>query len=304
MKKSLLIIVYFGDITPSVKLSITSLLQNNINILLVTDDVNFGMKHSDLSSCFLNREDFSILVNEKLNVHQNFERSYKLCDFKPFYYKILEDYISKKYDYIGFCDVDVLFGDVTSFLLPSYGQSYDVIGSRGHFMLFSMKFLKYFSLDMIPAGRVKGVANTVLQSPRNFAFDEFSFLHVYLKKRCDAGQFKWDTEFSKEVLDISYYHKEVYCNSRREYINLIDFHKGGIFIVIGEVKIEVPYVHFQKRVMPLSFSMIYCNKEASIDKMGYFLNIAKKRIVSKLFFESIFMKKLYSLRFRKELCQK
>ena len=43
------------------------------------------------------------------------ESYYKLCDFKPAYGTVFADYI-KEYDFWGYCDVDVIFGNIRAFM--------------------------------------------------------------------------------------------------------------------------------------------------------------------------------------------
>lgn len=54
-------------------------------------------------------EEFCSLASKKLNLTIQFTRPYKLCDFKPAYGLIFEDYISE-YEFWGYCDVDLIFG--------------------------------------------------------------------------------------------------------------------------------------------------------------------------------------------------
>lgn len=61
--------------------------------------------------------------------------AYKLCDYKPCYGVIFEEYI-KDYDYWGYCDIDMLMGGVDSFLLSINYEKYDRIGRYGHFTLY------------------------------------------------------------------------------------------------------------------------------------------------------------------------
>ena len=60
-------------------------------------------------------EDFSQLASLKLGFEIELNNPYKLCDFKPAYGKIFEDYLSG-YDFWGYFDIDVIFGDIISFI--------------------------------------------------------------------------------------------------------------------------------------------------------------------------------------------
>ena len=54
---------------------------------------------------------------------------YKLCDYKPVYGEIFSEYI-KEYDFWGHCDLDLLWGNIRSFLTDDIFEKYDKI--TGH----------------------------------------------------------------------------------------------------------------------------------------------------------------------------
>lgn len=59
---------------------------------------------------------------------------YKLCDYKPLYGEVFNDYIAD-YKYWGYCDLDTVFGDLAKFLKLPLEKEYDKIGNWGHFTL-------------------------------------------------------------------------------------------------------------------------------------------------------------------------
>lgn len=60
---------------------------------------------------------------------------YKLCDYKPLYGYIFEDFL-KKYKYWGYCDVDLLMGNVVKILKEYSYEKYDRFGAKGHFTIY------------------------------------------------------------------------------------------------------------------------------------------------------------------------
>jgi hypothetical protein len=68
-------------------------------------------------------------VSNSLNIDLNYTKVYKLCDLKPFYGLIhFEDF--KNYDFYGFGDIDLLLGDVRSFITNKILSRYDVISTH------------------------------------------------------------------------------------------------------------------------------------------------------------------------------
>ena len=60
-------------------------------------------------------EQFKTDAAKALGFEVAIEFGYKLCDFKPAYGFIFSDYI-KKYDFWGYCDIDVIFGNIRLFM--------------------------------------------------------------------------------------------------------------------------------------------------------------------------------------------
>lgn len=64
------------------------------------------------------------LVQSKFNCNVKLENPYKLCDLKPMYGYIFEEYI-KEYKYWGHCDTDTLMGDLDGVLTEDLLNRYD-----------------------------------------------------------------------------------------------------------------------------------------------------------------------------------
>jgi hypothetical protein len=94
----------------------------------------------------------------------------KLCDFKPTYGHLFEELLNG-WDYWGYTDLDVIYGDLRRFLSAAALQKFDVFTARkeylvGHFTLFrnnrTMRTLYRQGADFQAA----------LQSPQVLCFDE------------------------------------------------------------------------------------------------------------------------------------
>src|SRR5690554_2535524 len=64
-----------------------------------------------------------------LSIDIKLREAYKLCDFKPAYGYIFAEYI-KEYDFWGYCDIDLIFGNVRRFMDDELLSKYDVISAR------------------------------------------------------------------------------------------------------------------------------------------------------------------------------
>lgn len=71
------------------------------------------------------------LVNERLGYPFHPKMAYKLCDLRPFFGYIHADLFSS-YQFYGWTDMDLLFGDIRSFYTEDILARYDVLSTHAH----------------------------------------------------------------------------------------------------------------------------------------------------------------------------
>lgn len=118
-------------------------------------------------------ENLHTLIYQKTGLEPNIENPYKLCDFKPSFGIIFSDLL-KDFDYWGYCDIDLVFGDLSRFLQPYLEEGFDVLSPDeeffpGHFCLFR----NTSEINNLFKTAISYV--TVLTSSKVFFFDEFLF---------------------------------------------------------------------------------------------------------------------------------
>ncbi|MFM2596693.1 DUF6625 family protein [Vibrio fortis] len=294
---SLLIIPYLGNVNDSVRLALSSLLSNSkVEVLFISENEQ-KFELDRLKTIILTREKLSKLIKDKIEVDVSLEKYYKLCDLKPLYFKIFEDYINEtEYEYIGFCDTDVIYGNVDSYIK---NVDSDVIGRNGHFMLFNRKAREYI-LDVIKLSTTK----FVLESNKCYAFDEFKFLHVYISKLVASNDLSWEDKLSIECVDLDYYSQSLYCQNRRTEIQEILFDEVGIRVRVNDELAYVPYVHFQKREMPIDeykSGLVISHYGGFFERLAFRIGAFYRRLISKFYVESIFRKYYYAKVFESEI---
>jgi|GEM_PF-1396360 len=134
MKKARIIIPYFGKLPSWFQLFLNSCYSEVLDFLLYTDDKskyeypeNFEVKYLD----FENFKDFFRNLEEGYYL----DHPYKLCDYRPIYGKLFsKDLVN--YDYWGFCDIDIIFGDIDKYIKPYVNEGFDKLFRYGHFSLF------------------------------------------------------------------------------------------------------------------------------------------------------------------------
>lgn len=173
MKNSILLIhPYFGKFPNLFDFWLYSCVQNpTVNFLIVTDQnlvspsPNIIVVRSDLNS-----------IKEKAEKVLKFpvvlDKPYKLCDYRPIYHLIFAEYV-QKFDFWGYCDSDMILGDIRSFLTDDILDRYDYILGMGHMHLQRTNDSKYENVWKTSNCRWHlGGYKYVFSHPENLWFDE------------------------------------------------------------------------------------------------------------------------------------
>ncbi len=78
-------------------------------------------------------DDLNKLIYLKLSVKTKIVYIYKLCDYRPAYFQLFADYI-KNYTYWGYCDMDLIFGNIQGFLDYYSLSNFDVITASTNYL--------------------------------------------------------------------------------------------------------------------------------------------------------------------------
>lgn len=174
LSKIVVILPYFGEFPNYFDFFLQSCASNpTIDFLIISNrkiDCDAGNIH--VENCSF--EAFRQLVMDHFSYPVTLDKPYKLCDFKSYYGMILADQV-KEYDFWGFCDCDLIFGDIRRFLTEDILTTHDFIFDMGQFQLHRVGDQNY--LDVIDDYRGKDnlSAREILNLPRNFALDELPF---------------------------------------------------------------------------------------------------------------------------------
>jgi hypothetical protein len=129
-----LITVYFGPWPPWFNLFLESCKSNvNIDFLIFSDNPVLTQNLPNIKSVFLTLNDFNSRVSEILKLNITISDPYKLCDFKPVFGEVFGDYI-KEYNFWGYCDIDIIFGQISKFISNKSFAEYDIISTYSGFL--------------------------------------------------------------------------------------------------------------------------------------------------------------------------
>lgn len=317
MKKCCFIVPYFGKFPNYIDLFLKSCSYNeDFDWLIFTDDIkSLTNRPSNVAVYEMSFEELKQHVQSRFDFKISLEKPYKLCDYKPAYGYIFEDYI-KQYAFWGHCDVDVIFGDLSNFITDDDYNTYDKMFCLGHLILYrnsyennrlfmcsidnSYWYKKSFSTSSITIfdetfGDHENI-NTIFEINKNNIRKEDLSLNFlthksnFVKVTYNPDKDDFDVDETESIYTWENGHVYRYTNMDSKVI-----------------KKEYMYIHLQER------HMRYSNKIASLDKIqimpnlfkGFYLNelndasfkrIRKNQLFNMHFFEYHFKWKIRGLK--------
>lgn len=135
MKSIIVIFPHFGKLPPQYKMWRSSALYNtNIDFLFFTDCEVESAKNIIVHK--MTFDAFRQMVQSKFDFPVVLDRPYKICDYRPGFAFILSEYV-KDYDFWGWGDLDVVYGDIRHFVTDDVLSHHKMISGYGHFTLYS-----------------------------------------------------------------------------------------------------------------------------------------------------------------------
>jgi len=252
-----LIVPYFGRLPDYFPLFLQSCGSNpGVDWLIFTDDDTaypypgnvhwIRMSFSECRALVQSRFDFPIALAEPQ----------KLCDYKPAYGYIFEEYLSG-YEYWGHCDLDQIFGCLEHFLTDELLEQHDKLFSLGHLTVYrnDRENNRVFMSPLEGKLRYREVFTTEAGQ----CFDEWlpgNVNEIYLQTgrpavytNIGADLHCYQTQFRPVIYDV-----EQRCYRIDPIRNSIFLWEAGeLYRLYPEgsrlCKTEYPYVHLQKRKM-------------------------------------------------------
>ncbi len=134
-KKVKIINCYFGKLPVMFELWLYTCTRNPEFDFLIVTDQEVRYEASNIEILNVSFEELKKKIAEKLPYRVEIKKPYKLCDFKITYGLVFEDYLIG-YDFWGYCDNDMLFGDLSKFITDDMLEQYSKILYLGHLSLY------------------------------------------------------------------------------------------------------------------------------------------------------------------------
>lgn len=196
------------------------------------------------------KQRFEHLLGTEISLHHG----YKFCDLRPMYGIVFED-VLQNYDFWGYCDVDLIWGDMRKFLPEKLLAGNNKVFSYGHCTLIrnAQEVNSFFKLPS------RGVAPwaKVVKSECFFQYDEANQANGIFRQHFHNTFFEgcegFDTDFNSRKLTMVGYK----CRDKGLPLNTTYIFRCGDGRVVAywvnkEKKLnsrEFMYLHLQKRKM-------------------------------------------------------
>lgn len=180
IKSIVYIIPYFGKLPQNINLVLQTMRYNpSINWIIFTDDHSNLDYPSNVDVHYIAFDEFRQYVKRHYNFEIKLENPWDLCKFKVAYGELFYDLI-KDYDFWGYCDLDLMFGNLRNFFTEDILTNYVKIGYQGH----STIFLNNPTINSVYKNKVLGTKTYIeaFQDDKGFCFDENEITKIFEAK--------------------------------------------------------------------------------------------------------------------------
>lgn len=262
-KSIVLLLPYFGHFPNYFNLWLKSAGKNKtVNFVILTDhpeEVQSDYENIKIVNLYF--QEVQDRIHELLGKGAKIQDPYKLCEYKPAYGELFPELI-KDFDFWGFCDPDLIWGDIRKFVTNEVLNEFDKVYFLGHLTIYrnnqymNTLYRSYSSNDL----------------PKDVLDYELAFSTKHVKQFSElAGTSAWypyvgvKTYSKIDFADVDYRK----FNFESTYLDLEEVERyywdnGKTFRQFknGNTE-EVIYVHLQKRKMNFS-NEFHCNSDYSI----------------------------------------
>lgn len=290
MKKIALINIQIGAYKNYFKLFLRSCEKNpEIDFYFFTDQ-NLTSKANNI---FFIPVTFNIIkarIQSLYDFKINLENPYDLCDYKVAYGELFEKEL-KEYDFWGYFDTDLIFGQIKNFITDDLLDTYDKLLIRGSFTLFRNSHeINRLYRSILNSGKLR--YKEVFSEFGIHHFDEGLPNQVEGINMIFSEQLGWSKVWDEYIfMDLDVYSYRFinadFVNDKQEKEKALNsyflYRRGQLFRVYkdkyGKIKKEeFMYIHFQKRKMAVKCSQF----EEYFIVPNKFINVnTNKRFISK-----------------------
>lgn len=257
------LIPYFGKLPNYFDLFLKSCEYNiGYRWVVFTDDKTIRNWPNNVSCVFMTFEELKERIQSKFDFEIKITEPHKLCDYKPAYGYIFEEYLEDA-DYWGHCDIDTILGNLDFFLSDLLKCNYAKLFCLGHMELYKNTY-ENNRVFMLPIGE-RYLYKESFSSSKTTVFDEggsgaenINDIFKYYNKLI----YTKDQSMNCSVVPTRFV-KVTYCDENDSFYTekpkdaLYIFNRGNLFRLYKDTKInkiireDFLYIHLQLRKMKL-----------------------------------------------------
>src|SRR6266542_235207 len=103
------------------------------DFLFLTDDLSGASPYPNFRIIPFSISEFNALAKGAIGCELGSNHPMKICDFRPAFGLIFA-HLLRDSDFWGYCDVDVLFGNISPYLATALLSDYDVISTYANYL--------------------------------------------------------------------------------------------------------------------------------------------------------------------------
>ncbi|WP_430817687.1 DUF6625 family protein [Carboxylicivirga sp. RSCT41] len=264
---------YFGKFNNYFKLWLNSCKFNNsIDFILFTDVKEEYDYPPNVKRRLYTFDEFSDIFKKHFDFPISLKDAYHVCDYVPAFGDIFhEEFLD--YDFWGHCDMDLIFGDIRSFIPENILFLYDKISWRGHFSLYknNPEINKVYQSEYYNTKLYK----TIFSNPTNslFAFEENEINNILEEKgyKIYKGLYFADLKTCTNNFEMMHFSKSFQKKNKDQ---IFEFSNGKLlrhFVIEDKLETEeMMYIHFLKR--PMDIERSFGNQDHYIIVPNRFIN--------------------------------
>lgn len=257
MKSIAYIIPYFGKLPKNFPLWLLGCKCNpTVNWIILTDDRTDYEYPSNVKVEYTSYQDVINRIKGHFDFDVLIDRPWRLSLFKPAYGEIFEREL-QGYDFWGYCDIDLMWGNIRKFYTEDVLNKNDRIGFLGHSTLYRNTKENNARYKVIVPGEINYL--DVFTGKSGYSFDEngmdaiFNHLHIpFYHEVVIADLEKYESGFVLGHFPKSEMHKNAY--------QMFTWHRGTLlrnYLDDGKIcKEEFLYVHFFCRPMKYTWNKL------------------------------------------------
>lgn len=285
MKHIAFIIPYFGKFNNYFNLWLESCRNNpTVDWFILTDNSDEYNYPDNVHKISTTLTEIRKRFEDALDLKVALDKPYKICDLRPSFLYVFENMV-RNFAFVGWCDVDLIWGNMRQFLTDEVLDKYDMISRWGHCTLLKntekMRRLFMTELSLTLPYRCPDYKEA-FSSTKSYVFDETPFLMYAMHEGLRILSIE-DIHYDISI-NYKYYHPAWHS---RDYFHSLGhdvfyYEDGNLLLLTSDgckfIEKSLFYAHFQKRRMEnrVSEPQNYC---ISNDK---FINIPKPKTAGEI----------------------